>query len=132
LTVANFAVDILAQHGQCCQMVYFRTKNLNVGTFWKVHQKTMLVFLWPICLFWAKGYNLRPYGTFCGNLFYSSCFGMLHREKSGNPEHHLCVLLHTLGTVELSHPSLKSDPWHFVAKDIDLVPSHGRLFNVRP
>jgi hypothetical protein len=41
-------------------------------------------FLWPI--FWPNGiHKLRPYGTFCGNLLYNSCFGMLYREKSGNP-----------------------------------------------
>jgi hypothetical protein len=34
----------------------------------------------------AKLYTLWPLGKYCGHLAYFSGFGMLYREKSGNPE----------------------------------------------
>jgi hypothetical protein len=59
----------------------------------------MLVFLTaissilrPFCLFFGHVLYftaivsiLRPFGTFCGHLVNLSLFGMLYREKSGNP-----------------------------------------------
>jgi hypothetical protein len=41
----------------------------------------------------TKWYILWPLGTFCGPLVYFSRFGMLYREKSGNPvvEHHFSL-----------------------------------------
>jgi hypothetical protein len=35
-------------------MVYFQTKNHNLGKFWKVLQWKMLVFLGPFCLFYGQ------------------------------------------------------------------------------
>jgi hypothetical protein len=71
---------------QCCQMVCFQTKNPDLGKFWKVLQWTTLVFLWKFLP------NLSPIGIFYGHLVHSvvfwyifSRFGMLRREKSGNP-----------------------------------------------
>jgi hypothetical protein len=68
-------------------MAYFQTKNPNLGTFWRFLQWKMLVYfmnIWPI---------LMPFGIFCGHLAYFvviwyifSRFGMLHHEKSGNPD----------------------------------------------
>jgi hypothetical protein len=56
-------------------MVYFQTKNSNLGKFWKVLQKKILVFLWLICLFYglmvfcmANWYIVWPIGTFWGHL----------------------------------------------------------------
>jgi hypothetical protein len=40
----------------------------------------------------AKWYILWPLGTFCCHLMYFSHFGMLHREKSGNPASLLFLL----------------------------------------
>jgi hypothetical protein len=34
----------------------------------------------------AIWYILWSFGTFCGHLVYFSHFGMLYREKSGNPD----------------------------------------------
>jgi hypothetical protein len=63
-------------------MVNFQTQNPNLGKFWKVLQWMMLVFLltiWSILqsnsMFMAIWYILWSFGV----------FGMLHREKSGNP-----------------------------------------------
>jgi hypothetical protein len=54
---------------QCCQMVYFQTKNLNEGKFWKVLQWKVLVFKGHFVYFMANStYILRPFGTFCGHL----------------------------------------------------------------
>jgi hypothetical protein len=36
-------------------------------------------------IFMAKWYTLWPFGTIFGHLVYFSRFGMLYREKSGNP-----------------------------------------------
>jgi hypothetical protein len=64
-------------------MVYFPTKNPNLGKFWRVLQKKMLVYFIDI------GYILQPLGILYGQLVYIevtfSRFGMLFQEKSGNP-----------------------------------------------
>jgi hypothetical protein len=47
---------------QGCQMVYFKTKNRNLGTFWRVLQCKMSVYfmaIWPI---------IRPFDKFYGHL----------------------------------------------------------------
>jgi hypothetical protein len=41
--------------------------------------------LWPFVYFTVIGYILWPFGTICGYSVYFSHFGMLYREKSGNP-----------------------------------------------
>jgi hypothetical protein len=67
-------------------MVYFQTKNPNLGKFWRVLQRKMLLHFMPI---WSI---LNPFGIFCGHLVYfmaiwkKSPFGMLYQEKSSNPE----------------------------------------------
>jgi hypothetical protein len=47
---------------QGCQVVYFQTKNPNLGKFWSVLQCKMLVYFMAI---WS---SLRPFGRFCVNL----------------------------------------------------------------
>jgi hypothetical protein len=42
---------------QGCQMIYFHTKNPNLGTFWRALEWKMLVY------FLANWNNLRPFGT---------------------------------------------------------------------
>jgi hypothetical protein len=42
-------------------------------------------FYGHLVYFAAKWHILWPIGTFCGHLVYFSRFGMLTREKSGNP-----------------------------------------------
>jgi hypothetical protein len=79
---------------QGCQMVYFQTKNPHLGKFWRAFKWKKLEYsmtIWNI---------LRPFGIFYGHLVYFvsiwyifvvilvyfSRFGMLCKEKSGNPE----------------------------------------------
>jgi hypothetical protein len=64
---------------QGCQMVFFQTKNPNLGKFWRVLQLKLLVY------FMAIWYSLRPFAIFYGNWVYFlviwyilSCFGMLY------------------------------------------------------
>jgi hypothetical protein len=71
---------------QCCQMVYFQTENPNLGKFWKVLQWKMFG------IFRAILSISRPTGIFYGHLvhfvviwYIFTRFGMLYREKSGNP-----------------------------------------------
>jgi hypothetical protein len=71
---------------QRCQMVYFQTKNSNLGKFWRVLQWNFLVYFMVI---WSI---LRPFDKCCGHLFcfvvmwyIFPTFGILHHEISGNP-----------------------------------------------
>jgi hypothetical protein len=60
---------------QGCQMVYFQTKNPNLGKFWRSLEWKMLVYfkvIWNI---------LRPFGNVVVIFPY---FGTLCQEKSGN------------------------------------------------
>jgi hypothetical protein len=75
-------------HTRGCQMAYFKTKNPNLGKFWRVLQWKMLVYLLAI---WSI---LRPFGIFCDHLvhfafiwYIFSAFGIMYQEKSGNPGH---------------------------------------------
>jgi hypothetical protein len=75
-----FALPI---HYQCCQMVYFQTKNPNfVGSSCNGICRYFVYFT-------VKSYILSSFGAFCGQLVHFSGFGMLQREKSGNPVHYL-------------------------------------------
>jgi hypothetical protein len=71
---------------QGCHMVYFQTKNQNLGNFWRVVQWKMLVYFMDV---WSI---LQPFGILYGLLVYFlviwyifPSFGMLYQEKSGNP-----------------------------------------------
>jgi hypothetical protein len=68
-------------------MAYFQTKNPNLGKFWRVLQWKILVYFMAI---WSI---LRIFDIFYGHLVYFppswqtfSRFGLLHKEKSGNPD----------------------------------------------
>jgi hypothetical protein len=72
---------------QGCQMVCFQTKNQKLGTFWRVLQWKIMVYFMVI---WSI---LRPFDIFYGHLVYLVVigysfprFGILHQEKSGNPD----------------------------------------------
>jgi hypothetical protein len=65
-------------------MVYFQTKNPNMGKFWSVLQWKMCVYFMDI-LSILRQYMLLPFGVFCGNLVCFPRFGPLYQEKSGNP-----------------------------------------------
>jgi hypothetical protein len=82
-------------------MVYFQTKNLNLGKFLEgLGRKKSLYMLCPfgilydhLVYFTTIWYNLWPFGIFyiwsfgiaCGHLVYFSHFGMFGQRKSGNP-----------------------------------------------
>jgi hypothetical protein len=59
-----------ADRGQGCQMVYYQTKNNNLGNFWRFLQWKMLVHFMAI---WSI---LRHFGIFYGNLDILCSFGM--------------------------------------------------------
>jgi hypothetical protein len=70
--------------GQGCQIVYFQTKNPNLGKFWRVFQWKMLLYFTAICF--------TPFGIFYGASAYFlviwyifHVFGILCRGKSSNP-----------------------------------------------
>jgi hypothetical protein len=68
---------------QGCQIVYFQTKNPNLGKFVRALEWKMLVYFMPI---WNI---LPPFGIAYGHLvilYIFSCFGILCPEKSGNPD----------------------------------------------
>jgi hypothetical protein len=58
--------------GQGCQMAYFQTKIHNLGKFWSVLQRKMLVYFWPLGIFYGHlGYFIVIWYIF-------SRFGMLY------------------------------------------------------
>jgi hypothetical protein len=66
-------------------MVFFQTKNPNLGKFWKVMRLKIIVFLAILCILRPNGvfYDHSVHGVVIWYIF--SRFGMLCREKSGNP-----------------------------------------------
>jgi hypothetical protein len=101
-------------------MVYFKTKNSDLGIFLEFLEWKMLVYFWPfgilydnlvhalaiLYMFWLFGvcfghlvYVLAtrnmsgPLGIFCGHLIYFSFFGMLYPENSFNPDFDLLFLV---------------------------------------
>jgi hypothetical protein len=68
---------------QDCQMVYFHTKNPAMGKFWRALEWKRLVYsmaVWNI---------LRPFGNFVSIWYIFSRFGIMCKEKPGNPEQEL-------------------------------------------
>jgi hypothetical protein len=64
---------------QGCQMVCFRAKNHNLGKFWRALD-------WKKFIYFMTIWNiLWPFSTFCIRLVHFSGFGIVYREKSGNP-----------------------------------------------
>jgi hypothetical protein len=83
-------------------MVYFQTKNWNLGTFWRVLQCKICigVFYGHLVYFTAIWSILRPFSLFYGHLFYFVVilyifprFGILYLQKAGNPGEGLHVKL---------------------------------------
>jgi hypothetical protein len=72
---------------QGCQMVYFQTKNPNLGKFWRTLDWKMLTYFMAICT------TLQTFGIFYDHLLYFVFiwyifpgFGTMYQEKSGNPD----------------------------------------------
>jgi hypothetical protein len=60
---------------QGCQIVWFKTKNTNLGLFWRALEGKILDILWPFGIFYghlvyfmAIWYILWPFGIFYGHL----------------------------------------------------------------
>jgi hypothetical protein len=75
-------------HGvQGCQMVSFKTKNLNLGKFWRILDWKMLIYfmaIWNILHTFGIFYDHLVHFVFIWYTF--SCFGIVYLEKSGNPD----------------------------------------------
>jgi hypothetical protein len=87
--------------GQGCQMVYFQTKNPNLGKFLMALDWKMLIYVMSI---W---YILRTFRIFYDHWvhfviirYIFSGFGIMHQEKSGNP-----VVGSIIWRLQLQNPS---------------------------
>jgi hypothetical protein len=80
-------------------MVYFQTKNSNLGKFWRALVWKRLVYsiaIWNICVI---RYILWPFGNLPATWYITPRFGKLCQEKSGNPgATYICALRSNLGT----------------------------------
>jgi hypothetical protein len=63
-------------------MAYFQTQNPNLGKFWSISQYKMFIYFMVV---WFIMQQLYIFCGFYGHFEYFSHFGMLSREKSGNP-----------------------------------------------
>jgi hypothetical protein len=76
---------------QGCQMLWFQTKNPNLGKYWRALKWKRLVYymaiwniLWPFGIYY--GHSEYWNSNLCSvNLVYFPHFGTLYQEKSGNP-----------------------------------------------
>jgi hypothetical protein len=83
--VEHLGREVESRQGQGCQVVYFQTKNPNVGKRWRLLQWKLLVYFMTFGLFYGHFlYILWSFGILGGNLVNSSRFGMFYQEKSGN------------------------------------------------
>jgi hypothetical protein len=89
-------IDYKQMHSVCaywwqgCQMLYFKSKNINFGVFWKALEwKFLVYFMANCCILWAFVYILWPFGNFVIFGYIFPRFGMLYQEESGNPDHWL-------------------------------------------
>jgi hypothetical protein len=89
--------------GQGCQMVYFQTKNPNLGKFWSALDWKMLKYFMANCnISWALGilYDHLVHFLFIWYIFSVWVLHMYH-EKSGNPALGLSffatLIINTLG-----------------------------------
>jgi hypothetical protein len=62
---------------QGCQMVYFRTKNTNLGIFWSDWKRKYWYFLY----FTVIWYILWPLGSICSHLVDFSHFGIFTKKN---------------------------------------------------
>jgi hypothetical protein len=71
-------------------MVYFRTKNSNLGKFWRaLHRLQNVDIVYGHLEYFTDIWNiLRTFGTFCVTLEHFSGFRIMYQEKSGNPVCH--------------------------------------------
>jgi hypothetical protein len=88
VVLQDFTALVFVTHDcrQGCQMVYFQTKNPNLGKFWRALEWKPLVYfyenmeyLMTICC------NLWQFGIVCGHLVYFSQFVMFGPRKIWQP-----------------------------------------------
>jgi hypothetical protein len=78
---------------QGCQMVYFKTKNPNLGKFWSSLDGKMLKYfmaIYNILGTFGKLYDHLVPLVFIRYIF--SGFGIMYQEKFGNPDTQSCLL----------------------------------------
>jgi hypothetical protein len=79
-TICGF-VSTVGQCDQGCQMVYFNTKNINLGIFWRdLMWKILVNFCGLFGIFYGHLVMLWSFGKFFPR------YGILYEQKSGNPE----------------------------------------------
>jgi hypothetical protein len=79
---------------QGCQMVYFQTKNPNLGRFWRALYWKMTIYfmaIWNIS--WTFGIFYDHLVHFVFIWYILSGFGIMHQEKSGNPSVKMSITL---------------------------------------
>jgi hypothetical protein len=72
---------------QVCQIVSFRTKNPNLGKFWRVLERKNLKYFrafWNIL--WTFGIFYYHLVRFVFIWYIFSGFGIMYQQKSGNPD----------------------------------------------
>jgi hypothetical protein len=67
-------------------MVYFQTKNPNLGKFWRASDWKMLIYFMAVGKFDGHfGYFMTICYILCSFGTFFRFFGIMHQEKSGNP-----------------------------------------------
>jgi hypothetical protein len=83
----------------------FKPKNSKLGKFWKIWQWTMLVFLWPFCLFYGRIVYLMAIWCIFGNwVYFPVLCSMLFWKKSGNPDWHPIFLSECADQLRMRRP----------------------------
>jgi hypothetical protein len=84
---AAFSVEKMLLPEQACQMVYFQTKNPNLGKFWRslCRLENIIIFYGNSEYFMAMCYILRPFDNLLVVWYIFHRFGVVRQEKSGNP-----------------------------------------------
>jgi hypothetical protein len=90
------------RRSQGCKMVYFQTKNPNLGNFLRVFQRKMLVFFYEHLVYFATiWYTLWTFGIVCGNLVYFSTFWYVVPRKIWQPWTQPTFFVHFIQWLEL-------------------------------
>jgi hypothetical protein len=80
----NFRIGFGVEQG--CQVVYFQTKNRNLGKILEVlGMKKVCIFIGHLEYITSIWYILSQFGNLVAIWYISHRFGILNKEKSGNP-----------------------------------------------
>jgi hypothetical protein len=90
-------------------MVYFQTKNTNLGKFWRALHR-----LENVNMFYGHLEYFADIGIIYGHLVHFSGFGTMHQEKSGNP-----------GVHSQLKSAAKKSPSYIISKKVPTHPGAG-------